>query len=71
MGQRSDTPEAADWRSSSRCANNSCVEVAALGADSISLRCTERPEHRVTFTRAEWGVFVEAVKAGEFDLDTF
>jgi hypothetical protein len=57
------------WLKSSRSGNNGqCTEVRDRG-DAIDVRDSKNPDGPVlTFTPAEWGAFVEGVKAGEFDL---
>jgi hypothetical protein len=57
------------WFKSSRSGNNGqCAEVRDRG-DAIDVRDSKNPNGPVlTFTPAEWGAFVEGVKAGEFDL---
>ena len=47
------------WRKPSKCANTECVEVAQ---DGTMVRI--RP---VIATRAEFGAFIAAAKAGEYD----
>ena len=58
---------AANWQRSMRCSNNGCVEIARIDGD-IALRDSKRPDGPVlAFDREEFGIFVNAVKAGEFD----
>ena len=55
------------WRRSSRCANNTCVEVATVGGTHL-VRDAKDPNGAVlTVDAAGWAAFVSAVKAGEFD----
>jgi hypothetical protein len=57
------------FRRSSFCAEGSCVEVAALPGDGIVMRDSKdtRPDApRLTFTAAEWDVFLRGVATGEF-----
>jgi hypothetical protein len=57
------------WRTSSFSGNNgTCVEVAALPDGHIAVRNSNHPDAGVIlFTRAEMGVWIKGVKAGEFD----
>jgi len=45
-----------------------CPEVAVNVPGVVALRDSERPGTVVTMSPQSWAVFVEAVKAGEFDL---
>ncbi|MFI7602751.1 DUF397 domain-containing protein [Actinoplanes sp. NPDC049681] len=58
--------QTAQWRKSSRCSTNACVEVAQF-PDRVMVRdskdLTAAP---LTFTRGEWTAFVLGVKANEF-----
>ena len=57
------------WRRSTRCANNSCVEVA-MAEGSVLVRDSKDPEGRVlTFTPAEWEAFATGIVAGDFTFD--
>ena len=72
-----------DWRKSSYSTINGCVEVAwrkatasghtgcvevAVDGPAVLVRNSRDPDGaRLTFTLHEWAVFVEGVKAGEFD----
>ena len=51
------------------CDTSACVEVAAIGRDTVVLRSAFAPlgARRVEVTRDEWDAFVTAVKAGDFD----
>jgi hypothetical protein len=55
------------WRKSTRCASNGCVEVARLDDDAVSVRDTEDTAARLAFGLAEWSAFTAAAKAGRFD----
>jgi hypothetical protein len=56
------------WRSASRCADSLCLEVSVLPGGDVALRNSLTPDLVPTVvTPREWRVFVEAVKAGEFD----
>ncbi|WP_232661413.1 DUF397 domain-containing protein [Pseudonocardia sp. TRM90224] len=56
------------WRKSSFSgSNNECVEVR-LGKNEVEVRDSKRPQGYVLrFTTAEWSVFLNGVRAGEFD----
>jgi len=55
------------WRRSSRCATQSCVEVADL-PDGVAIRDSKSPGTSpiLVFTADEWESFISGVKAGEF-----
>jgi hypothetical protein len=56
------------WRTSSKCSNGSCVEVAFDG-ESVLVRNSQRPEGpEVAYTPQEWTDFLAGAKNGEFDL---
>jgi hypothetical protein len=58
------------WRRSSRCNSGGCVEVA-IDDTTVRVRNSTTPAAPGTaFTADEWRVFVEGVKAGDFDLPT-
>lgn len=55
------------WHRSSRCASNTCVEIATVG-DNHLVRDSKDPDGAVlSVAAASWAAFVSAVKAGEFD----
>ena len=55
-----------NWRKSSRCGTNTCVEVAKLD-DVVLVRDSKNPEAAaLSFTPDEWTAFVDGVTAGEF-----
>ena len=60
---------AAQWRKSSRSANDGgCVEVAEL-VDAVAVRDSkDRGGPVLVFTREEWAAFVAGASDGEFDL---
>jgi hypothetical protein len=56
------------WRRSSRCASNTCVEIATVG-DTYLVRDAKDPDGVVlSVDAAGWAAFLSAVKAGEFDI---
>ena len=48
------------------CANGECLEVASTGK-GVLLRNSSDQGMALTVTCAEWRVFIEGIKAGEFD----
>lgn len=57
-----------DWRKSSFCSANSCVEVLPLVAGSVAVQDSKHPDDPpLVFGAGEWAAFVAGVKAGEFD----
>ncbi|TDC84073.1 DUF397 domain-containing protein [Actinomadura sp. 7K507] len=60
------TPSAR-WRRSTRCASNTCVEVARIDDEGISVRDTEDTSTRLAFGIDEWRRFTEDAKRGGFD----
>lgn len=60
------------YRTSSRCSNGGCVEVAPLPDGGAVVRGTkDRAREPLTFDRQEWIDFVSAVKNGEFDFENY
>jgi Domain of unknown function (DUF397) len=61
-----------DWKKSSLSAHNgNCVEVAKLRSGDYGVRDSKDVDPGcpvLTFSRPEWGYFIEGVKAGEFDF---
>ena len=49
------------------CETNCCVEVSAIGQDTVALVSTLAQGDILRVTREEWVAFVEAVKVGKFD----
>lgn len=57
------------WRRSTYCASNECVEIASLNG-VIMLRNSTEPRNVVRYTSAEWRSFTTGLKAGDFsDLE--
>ena len=54
-----------EFRKSSFCSNEACVEVAQ---DEFSVVVKDPEGHWVGFSHNEWRAFLLGVKAGEFDL---
>ncbi len=60
-----DSPQ---WRKSSRCGTNTCVEVAKVDGEYL-VRDSKNPNMApLAFTAAEWNAFVQGVNAGEFSF---
>lgn len=59
-----------EWRTSGRCANGDCVEVAFLGGEVAVRDSKEKSRHGpvLRFTVPEWSAFLAAARAGEFDF---
>ena len=58
-----------DWRKSSYCGSQSCVEVADLMAPDILVRDGKNPDGSVlSFEREPWGAFIAGIKGGDFGL---
>jgi len=57
-----------DFRSSSFCGNDTCVQVGFLPDSRVAVRDGKCPSagHR-TFTGSAWDTFLDALRAGEFD----
>ncbi|MGB8995834.1 MAG: DUF397 domain-containing protein [Pseudonocardiaceae bacterium] len=57
------------YRTSSRCTNGGCVEVAPLPDGGAVVRDTkDRVREPLTFTGQEWADFIWGVKHNEFDF---
>lgn len=57
-----------EWRRSSRCAVDSCVEVS-LAVDRVALRDSkDRNGPVLEFDRSEWAEFLAGAHNGDFDL---
>jgi hypothetical protein len=60
------TDNTPQWRTSSFCSTNACVEIAEV-AEGIMLRDSKNPHVApFHFTTDEWSAFVKGVQAGEF-----
>jgi|tagenome__1003787_1003787.scaffolds.fasta_scaffold15116546_2 hypothetical protein len=58
-----------NWRKSSFCGANGCVEVA-ISSHGVGVRDSKDATSPVLqYTPREWLDFLKAVRAGEFDLD--
>jgi hypothetical protein len=55
-----------DWRKSSFCASNECVEIARQNG-LVFLRSSVQPRRTVRYTPQEWQAFVNGLRAGDFD----
>jgi len=61
------TDSARTWIKAQRSyATSQCVELAAT-ENGIEMRNSQHPETVIAHTSAEFGVFLEAAKSGEFD----
>jgi hypothetical protein len=59
---------AADWRTSTFCDLNGCIEVALLDG-RVAVRDSKDPAGPVLlFTPNEWEAFLAGARTGEFDL---
>lgn len=57
------------WRKSSRCESSGCVEVAPMG-QGIAIRDSKDANGPILmFSRDQWRVFLDAVRAGEFEVN--
>jgi hypothetical protein len=58
----------AQWRKSTRSGYNGCLEVAFLDGHVAIRDSKDRQGPMLVFTTAEWQVFVNGVRNGEFQL---
>lgn len=56
-----------NFRKSSFCESNGCVEVER-GEQVVIVRNSTNPDVQVTFTAEEWRIFLQGVKADEFEI---
>ena len=57
-----------DWRTSSVCSVNGCIEVAALG-ESIAVRDSKNPDSTIQmYSPEEWTAFLDGITNGDFDF---
>lgn len=56
-----------NFRKSSFCESNGCVEVER-GEQVVIVRNSTNPDVQVTFTTEEWRIFLQGVKADEFNI---
>lgn len=49
------------------CESGSCVQVDAIGEETVALRSTLAKDDILRITREEWLAFLIDVKAGHFD----
>lgn len=56
-----------EWVRPARCESNACVETS-FEYGSVFIRNSKDPRRTIVFDNEEWSAFLEAVKAGEFDL---
>lgn len=57
-----------EWVKSSRCSVRDCVEVQHDPTGNGVFVRSSRTHRTVTFDAAEWRMFIEGVKNGEFDV---
>jgi len=55
------------WRKSSRCEAQNCVEVTRRG-DGMAVRNSTLPQEQLAFAGPVWQTFVDGVRVGKFDL---
>ena len=58
----------AEWRTSTLCDLNGCVEVALLDGRIAVRDAKDKGGPVLLFTPREWEAFVGGVRSGEFDL---
>lgn len=58
--------DAVQWRKSTRCGTNACIEVAKVADEYLIRDSKDAQAEPLRFTAAEWEAFVEGVAAGEF-----
>jgi hypothetical protein len=58
----------AEWRTSTFCDLNGCVEVALLDGRVAVRDAKDRGGPLLLFTPREWEAFLAGVRSGEFDL---
>ncbi len=56
-----------DWRTPSACDSSACAAVR-IGLTDVAVRNTDRPDVAVVFSHEEWRAFIDAARAGEFDV---
>jgi Domain of unknown function (DUF397) len=62
--------EHAQWRKSTRCDANSCVEVAVV-PDGVAIRNSTDPDGpALSVSRDVWRGFVWSIRAGELDVSS-
>jgi hypothetical protein len=60
--------DSVNWRKSTRCGTNTCVEVAVVDNEYL-VRDSKNPDTApLSFTQEEWTAFVAGVNAGEFNF---
>ncbi len=59
-----------EWKRSTFCDTNGCVEVSKVvqaGICTVAVRQSDAPKIMVVFTYSEWEAFIRGVRAGELD----
>lgn len=52
-----------DWRKSTRCESQHCVEVARVGAE-VAVRNSIEPDRFIVFGGSAWRAFLDTVRTG-------
>ena len=58
-----------EWRTSSLCGTEACVEVAISDNKAFVRRSKDTAAGHLVFDAAEWRAFVAGVRNHEFDID--
>jgi hypothetical protein len=67
-GRNAPVTTRADWRKSSFCGSNACVEVARDGDDYL-MRDSKNPRQpALRFTKAEWVAFLSGIRPGQLGV---
>ena len=69
QGTNSAVASGLDWRTSSLCGNDACVEVAIAGNKAFLRSSKNVGDGYLTFEAEEWRAFVDGVRNHEFDID--
>lgn len=56
-----------EWKKPSKCSDAACVEVK-IKTNQVRIRSSDFPQAELGFSRHEWDAFLQAAKAGEYDL---
>jgi hypothetical protein len=58
-----------EWRKSSLCGTDTCVEVAISASKALVRNSKDTARGYLVFDAAEWREFLEGVRNHEFDID--